>query len=187
MKSPKFRLRSATIEDAPDILAIYQAGDDFALSGDRQKDLGLLDAMEWIESATPERPMLVVTVDNPIMVDGSVIEEQMPFGSRLEDVVIGWGALEPFYGLPSFDLAAEVSVYILPEWRGKGAGAAFIQHLSDHTDALNFSHLIAYIYARNTSSQQFFKKQGFEPWGILPKIASHQEYQEDVLLLGKMY
>ncbi|SBS30874.1 Putative phosphinothricin acetyltransferase YwnH [Marinomonas spartinae] len=161
-----FSLRVATIDDVPDILAIYRQGDDFALSGDRNKDINLIDVMEWVESATPERPMFVVSAGGE---------------------VIGWGALEPFYGLPSFDMAAEVSVYLLPQWRGKGAAAAFIQYLADHKDALHFSHLVAYIYARNTLSLRFFKKQGFESWGVLPKIASCQELQEDVFLLGRVF
>jgi len=97
------------------------------------------------------------------------------------------GALEPFYGLPSFDMAAEVSVYLLPEWRGKGAAAAFIEYLADHKDALHFSHLVAYIYARNIVSLRFFEKQSFESWGVLPKIASCQGDQEDVLLLGRVF
>jgi len=67
-----FSLRVATIDDAPDILAIYQQGDDFALSGDRNKDINLIDVMEWVESATPERPMFVVNVEGRVIGWGGI-------------------------------------------------------------------------------------------------------------------
>lgn len=157
-------LRLASIEDAPSVLAIYQAGDEFSISGDRYKDIGLADVVGWIESATEARPLLVVTLD---------------------DALIAWCAIEPFYGLPAFDATAEISLYVVPEWQGKGIGKRFITYLDAQKEHLAFSHLVAYVYARNTQSVRFFLGQNFKQWGHLPSVASFAGKHEDVLLLGR--
>lgn len=163
---PRREVRLAELEDAPAILEIFQRCDLFATSGHRQDHIGLIDVMDWLESVTDNHPMLV-------------LEEQ--------GKVIAWCSVEPFYGLPAFNTACEISVYVFPDSQGKGIGTQLFQYLETNRPTLGFTHLIAYIYASNLDSQSFFTRQGFEQWGLLPNIAQNEQIKEDVFLLGREF
>ena len=159
-------IRLATLDDAPAILSIFQHCDLFATKGRRQQHVNLIDVIDWIDSITGAHPMLVC---------------------EKQGKVIAWCSLEPFYGLPAFDAASEISLYVHPEEQGKGVGTQLIQYLETQRTDLAFNHLIAYIYASNVESQGFFKRQGFEQWGLLPNIAQSEGVKENVLLFGKEF
>lgn len=165
-KNTSSGIRLANLDDASAILSIFQFCDQFANKGRRQQHINLIDVIDWIETITDTHPMLV-------------LEEQ--------GKAIAWCSLEPFYGLPAFDAASEISLYVHPEEQGKGVGTQLIQHLETQRTDLGFNHLVAYIYASNVESQGFFKRQGFEQWGLLPNIAQSEQIKEDVLILGREF
>ena len=159
-------IRRAILDDAPAILSIFQQCDLFDHIGHRQLNIGLLEVMDWLENATDKHPMLV-------------FEEQ--------GEVMAWCSIEPFYGLPAFDSASEISLYVLPTSHRKGIGTQLFNYLEKERHYIGFTHLIAYIYASNLTSQHFFKRQGFEQWGLLPNIAQNEQIKDDVLLLGREF
>jgi L-amino acid N-acyltransferase YncA len=159
-------IRLAMLDDAPVILDIFQQCDLFASTGYRQDNINLIDVMDWLESVTDKHPLLV-------------LEEQ--------GLVIAWCSVEAFYGLPAFDTACEISFYVLPNWQGKGIATQLFRHLETHRTELGFTHLIAYVYSSNFNSQGFFKRQGFDEWGLLPNIAQNENITEDVYLLGRQF
>ncbi|NLQ18390.1 N-acetyltransferase [Marinomonas sp. M1K-6] len=159
-------IRRAVFDDAPAILSIFQHCDLFASTGYRQANISLIDVMDWLENITDRHPILV-------------LEEQGD--------VIAWCSIEPFYGLPAFDGACEISLYVLPNQQGKGIATRLFHGLETERQRLGFTHLVAYIYLSNLASQRFFKRQGFEQWGRLPNIAQNEQIKEDVLLLGKEF
>nr|WP_264193986.1 GNAT family N-acetyltransferase [Marinomonas algarum] len=158
------------IDDVPALLDIFQQCEAEAApatnSADHDKGICLLDVLDWQESSSARHPLLVV---------------------ERQGEVIAWCALEPFYGLPAFDLALEISLYVMPAWQGCGVGQAVFRYIVAHRDEIVFTHLVAYVYASNVNSRTFFSRQGFEQWGRLPRIARHQGVQEDVLLLGRIF
>lgn len=160
------KIRTAELDDAPHILSIFQLCDPFAESTQRPPNISLIDVIDWLENATDKHPMLV-------------FEEA--------ENIIAWCSIESFYGLPAFDTAAEISLYVLPQWQAKGIGKKLIQYLEMQQASIGFTHLVAYIYASNTKSQTFFEKQAFQQWGSLPKIAQQRNVKEDVYLYGKTY
>jgi L-amino acid N-acyltransferase YncA len=159
-------IRPAMLVDAPVILDIFQQCDLFASTGYRQDNINLIDVMDWLESVTDKHPLLV-------------LEEQ--------GIVIAWCSVEAFYGLPAFDTACEISFYVLPNWQGQGIATQLFRHLETHRTELGFTHLIAYVYSSNFNSQGFFKRQGFDEWGLLPNIAQNENITEDVYLLGRQF
>lgn len=161
-----FSIRRSEWEDVPTLLDVYQQGHIFDPSTDPRQSIGLMDVMDWQEASSDRHPLFVM---------------------EHQGIVIAWCSLEPFYGLPAFDLALEVSLYVLPEWQGHGLGKQWLQYLDHHSTNIGFTHLVAYLYASNYRSLALFRGQGFEQWGRLPRIASHNGVLEDVLLLGKMY
>ncbi|MBR7888993.1 N-acetyltransferase [Marinomonas sp. A79] len=161
-----FTIRRSEWDDVPALLDVYQQGNASNFVADSRQTIGLLEVMDWQEASSDRHPLLVV---------------------EHQGELIAWCSLEPFYGLPAFDRALEVSLYVLPKWQGHGLGKQFLQHLDCHHADIGFTHLVAYLYATNHHSLALFTGQRFEQWGRLPSIASHNGVAEDVLLLGRIY
>ncbi|BFM49022.1 N-acetyltransferase family protein [Marinomonas sp. THO17] len=159
------KVRRAEFEDAAAMLDVFQACDLHAASHPHTH-IALLDVMDWLESMTDTHPILIAEQDQQIL---------------------AWCSIEPFYGLPAFDQAAEISLYVLPDWQGIGVGKALLESLLDARAQIGFVHLVAYIYASNHNSLRFFAANGFEQWGKLPNIARSPHGIEDVYLLGREF
>ncbi|KZN14684.1 GNAT family N-acetyltransferase [Marinomonas sp. TW1] len=159
-------VRHAEFEDASVMLDIFRQCDPHSTLANRHNDINLLDVMDWLETITDRHPIFMAEQDQQ---------------------VIGWCSLEAFYGLPSFDQACEISLYVLPSLQGQGVGKALLEHVIQHRQEIGFLHLVAYIYAGNDNSLRFFKANEFQTWGKLPNIARSEERVEDVYLLGREF
>jgi phosphinothricin acetyltransferase len=159
-------IRTAVLDDAPHIFTIFQQCDSLEQTIRQYQGIGLVDVIDWIESTTDKHPFLVI---------------------EYQGDAIAWCSIEPFYGLPAFDCASEISLYVSPTYQRQGLGRQLITHIENHRVDIGFSHLVAYVYESNTSSQGFFARQGFEQWGLLPNIAQDEGITEDVLLLGREF
>lgn len=161
MTALSLTVRPATIEDAPSILSIFlesEAQDDF------KTGINLISVMDWIENASELRPLLVLENDQTL---------------------IGWCSLESFYGLPSFDGAVEIAIYIQHAYHRIGCGHWLLNYLVEHARRLQIHTLMAYVLVANQKSHAFFLKNDFQLWGHLPKVARSGGMEGDLMLLGR--
>lgn len=78
---------------------------------------------------------------------------------------------------------AEVGVYILPEYRGKGYGSRALQQLVSYaTTKLHIHQLYAIIPVSNTVSQQLFYSAGFTTIATLPQWLRTQGGFSDAII-----
>ncbi|MBN2347376.1 MAG: N-acetyltransferase [Bacteroidales bacterium] len=68
----------------------------------------------------------------------------------------------PYKNRPAYDRTAELSVYLLPEFSGKGIGTHAIQHIEKIAGNYKIKVLIAIISGDNLSSIRVFEKSGYE-------------------------
>lgn len=156
-----FVVRRAQVADAPQVLSIFLQSEAQAIF---KTGIGLAAVVEWIDGASSAHPFWVV---------------------ECATEVIGWCALEPFYGLPSLAGAQEIALYIHEAYHGRGAGRCLLKHVIAHQAPLALHSLIAYTLATNQVSQAFFHANGFKQWGCLPNIARSQGQECDLLILGR--
>lgn len=100
------------------------------------------------------------------------------------DQPIGWAAFKDFYGRPAYQETAEISIYLSEEFHHKGLGTAILEAMIKKSPALGIRNLIGFVFAHNPASMRLFKKAGFVPWGLLPKVAVIDEKQYDLCILG---
>ncbi|MCZ2722884.1 GNAT family N-acetyltransferase [Marinomonas sp. 15G1-11] len=160
--APFFRV--AELDDAPEILEIYNDAVHTRKSCGHTSEVTLITVIDWLESSRDKRPMWV---------------------AELSKEVVAWFAVEDFYGLPAFDRAVEVSVYVSKPHQRKGLATKALTFVSAFLDCISVSHIVACIYGHNTESINLFSKNGYQQWGRLPKIASIDSKQYDLLILGK--
>lgn len=156
------RVRYADIDDAPVILSIFL--DSQAETGFKG-GVDLVSVMDWVEGSTDQRPFWVIENET--------------------NEVIGWCALESFYGLPAFDGTVEISIYIKTECQRQGLASEMMRYLEQEVTRLGLHTLVAYVLSANTASQGFFFANHFKQWGCMPSIARSGDLRGDLLVLGR--
>ena len=100
--------------------------------------------------------------------------------------VLGWIALSPTSSRCVYAGVAEVSVYIGEKHRGKGVGAALMNHLIKQSEESGFWTLQSGVIKENISSISLHKKCGFREIGIREKVGRMQNGSwHDVVLLER--
>ena len=58
-----------------------------------------------------------------------------------------------------------VSVYLLPEYMGRGVGSAFMERCTAELRALGCSRILLWVLEENVRARRFYEKQGFTATG----------------------
>lgn len=161
MLNDTIRVRFAELEDAPIVLSIF-------LESEAQTDfkggVTLCSVIDWIENSDSKRPFWIMEDHNK---------------------VIGWCAIESFYGLPSFDGAVEVGVYVQAEYQRRKLASRLLEIVEQHVQEMGIHTLIAYILSSNQRSQKFFLSRNYCQWGVMPNIARSGGIKGDLMVFGK--
>lgn len=102
-----------------------------------------------------------------------------------DGTVIGWSALLPFSGMPSYRGVAELSIYIDPSAAGKGIGSALMGHTIAESEKAGFWTLQSLIFPENKASIALHKKFGFKTLCVHEKLGEMEGVFRDVALLER--
>ena len=157
-------LRQATIEDLPEIIKIYNEAIKDGISTADSKIVSVEDKIEWFNSHSDDRPILV---------------------KEYHGRIIAWISIQPFYAnLLAYKDTARINIYIDKNFQGKKLGQQFLNEAIEQTKNFQIKTLLALIFAENLPSLKLFKKIGFKEWGNLNKIATIEGVDKDLLILG---
>ena len=158
--------RKAVHVDLPRIVEIYNQIIPSRLATADLEPVTVADREAWFASFTATHPLWVITQG---------------------DQIIGWFALEPFYGRPAYEHTAEISVYIDQAVRHQGVGSRALQLVIDQLPQLGITAIVAYIFGHNQPSLKLFRHFGFAEWGSLPRVAELDGVQRDLKILGRRF
>lgn len=158
-------MRDAKEEDLPAIVAIYNTTVPTRLSTADTVEVSVASRMDWFQQHVPDkRPLLV--------------HEE---GGR----IVAWVSFQSFVGRPAYNGTAEISIYLSPEWRGKGLGTRLLAEALEMTGRLAVKTVLAFVFSHNKPSIRLFKSFGFAKWGRLPDVALMDNKEYSVTILGK--
>jgi phosphinothricin acetyltransferase len=155
----------ATLEDLPLIVDIYNSTVAGRLVTADTEPVTVEDKLKWFHAHNAfTRPLWVIRQDHD---------------------VIGWVSYNDFYGRPAYSGTAEISIYLHPDWRGKGFGKKILDHCLSRAKDLKLHTLLGFIFSHNAPSIQLFLQAGFSEWGRLPEIAEMDGQRYGLLIFGK--
>jgi phosphinothricin acetyltransferase len=159
-------LRDATLEDAAEILAIYNfaALNTTAVWTDGPSDLE--SRREWIR-ARQQAGYPVLVAENG------------------EDVV-GFASFGDFRPFPGYRHTVENSVYVDPHRHRSGVGRSLMTALIARAEAMNKHAMIAGIEAANTGSIALHASLGFVEVARMPEVGCKFGRWLDLVLMQKM-
>jgi len=156
-------IRDATEDDLAGIFAIY---DPEVLHGTATFDTECktpAERVEWLRAhAEPRRPLLVAVC-----------------GGK----VAGWASLSAWSERCAYARAAENSVYVAADARGRGIGRALLEELARRARAAGIAVLLARIVEGNPASLRLHRSVGFRTIGVMRRVGEKFGKVLDVELL----
>jgi L-amino acid N-acyltransferase YncA len=168
------QIRLAVETDLPAIIEIYNAAIPTRLATADLEPISVESRRAWFRSHGDRYPVWVMAIGSH------------DIQSDQNEQIIGWLSLQMFYGRPAYHKTAEVSIYIAPNYQGKGIGKKLLDHAIANCPKLNISKLVGFIFAHNPASLQLFTSFGFKEWGFLPQIAELDGRDQSLIILGKI-
>jgi L-amino acid N-acyltransferase YncA len=157
--------RLARFEDLPAIVAIYNSTVASRQVTADTEPVTVESRQAWFAAHTPERrPLWVAEQDGELL---------------------GWLSYSDFYGRPAYAGTVEVSIYLHENARGKGLGKFFLARAIEFAPAIGVHTLLGFIFGHNEPSLRLFQGFGFERWAMLPRVATLDDVERDLVILGK--
>ena len=98
--------------------------------------------------------------------------------------VVGWLSFSDFYGRPAYCASVEVSIYLDEAVRRQGLGRAFLERAIAGAPRYGVTTLLGFIFGHNDASLRLFERHGFARWGTLPRVASLDGVERDLVIVG---
>jgi phosphinothricin acetyltransferase len=148
----RVRVRPATPEDLPAVVAIYNH---YVLNTPATFEVapvGVADRAEWFgEHSRGGRHRLLVALGE-------------------DEAVLGWATTSPFRPRAAYATTVESSVYCRPEATGQGVGSTLYAALFEAIAAEDLERIVAGITLPNPASVALHRRFGFTPVGTFTRI-----------------
>lgn len=92
------------------------------------------------------------------------------FVAECDGIIAGYASLSPFRNKDGYRNIAENSVYLMPQYQGRGIGTSLMERLINHAKAKGLWVITAWIDSSNEGSIDFHRKFGFEYVGEMKNI-----------------
>ena len=156
-------IRSARADDLPAVIDIYNYEVEHGVATFDTVPWTLEDRAPWFAAhASPQHPLIVA-------------EE----GGR----VVAWGGLSAWSDRCAYARAAEVSIYVHQDHRGRGIGRALLVELIARARAAGLGVLLARIESSGAVSLALHRTLGFRPIGTMRRVGEKSGRLLDVELL----
>ncbi len=161
----QFTHRLARFEDLPHIVAIYNSTIASREVTADTEPISVESRNDWFHEHHPEtRPLWVCEQGGQIM---------------------GWLSFSNFYGRPAYSGTAELSIYLHEAARGQGMGKYFLREAITHAPKIKVHTLLGFIFGHNQPSLKLFAAFGFDTWANMPRVATLDGIERDLIILGK--
>jgi phosphinothricin acetyltransferase len=156
-------IRDANESDVPGILEIYNDAVLHTTATADERPLTLDHRLRWFEEHRRQGlPVIVAEADGQ---------------------VVAWGALNSYNPRSGYRFSVENSVYVHPEFRGKGLGRNLLKTLLERAKDLGCHSIIASIDGENAASLALHRSFGFEEAGRCKELIFKFDRWLDVIHL----
>ncbi|AYW51149.1 GNAT family N-acetyltransferase [Tetragenococcus halophilus] len=161
----KIMIRKATSEDAQEIVAIYAP---YVVKTTISFEQSVPDVAEFTKRIT------------------STLQNYPYYIAQDEDENIwGYAYAGAYNSRTSYELTAEISVYVKQNSEHEGIGTILYKALEDQLKKQNVVNLLSNITAGNQKSEKFHEKHGFKRVGYLPHVGYKFDSWHDVIWMQK--
>ena len=159
-------IRQATVNDLEAITEIYNEAILKTVATFDTETKTIEQQRKWFEDHSTKNPILV-TEEN--------------------GVIFGFASLSKYSNRCAYSDTAEISLYIMEEFQGKGIGKKLMKAIIDEGEKVGLHAVIARITDENEKSIHLHKSVGFEHIGTMKEVGLKFDRRLDVCLMQKVY
>jgi L-amino acid N-acyltransferase YncA len=157
--------RIAKRADLPEIVAIYNATIPSRMVTADTEPVSVESREKWFSEHRPDsRPVWVCEQQHRIT---------------------AWLSFSSFYGRPAYSRTTEIGLYVHSDCRRAGLGRYLLEAAIEHAPTIGVDTLLGFIFGHNEPSLRLFEDCGFQRWGHLPRVATLDGIERDLLILGR--
>lgn len=153
-------IRDAVISDMESLRSIYNWAVASTTASFDINEVTLENRMEWFSHYGGIYPLIVAEVDGR---------------------VAGYSSLSKFRDKEGYARTVELSVYVSPEYQGKGIGKRLMAEIIERARLLGHHAIMSGITADNTVSIKMHEKLGFENCGRMREVGYKFGAWQDVI------
>lgn len=153
-------VRTASLEDASEITAIYNEGIRGRQSTFETRERNPEEIRSWFDN--PRFPLLV---------------------AELEGRVVGWVHASGYRSRECYAGIAEFSVYVVSSAHGRGIGRALMTEFLKACEQAGFWKILSRIFPENTASRALCARVGFRELGVYEKHAQLDGVWRDTVIV----
>ena len=163
-------LRPVHIDDAPALQAIYNHAVHHTTATMDTEDRPLDEQLAWIAAhdGAPYPGIVAVLGDDD---------------NEAGETVVGYASLSPFHPRAGYRATVENSLYVHPDWQGRGVGRTLLVALLAEARERGFQSIVALISADNAPSLHLHRALGFADAGLLRAVGFKHGQWIDVAYL----
>ncbi len=98
----------------------------------------------------------------------------------------GYAFLAPYKKRQAYRITAEISIYLKPEYTGKGIGKIVLEKMEQHAINNGIHSLIATICGENVASIKLFERNGYIICGALKEVGIKFGRSLDIVIMQKI-
>lgn len=102
------------------------------------------------------------------------------------ETLCGYAYMAPYKKREAYRISSEVTIYLKPEYAGKGIGSKVLAYLDKHAVQNGIHSFLAVICAENDTSVKLFGKNGYEKCAHLKEVGMKFGRMLDVVILQKL-
>lgn len=106
--------------------------------------------------------------------------------AEAQGAIAGWASLTRWSERPAYDLTAEVSFYVRPDWQDHGVGSQLLEQIIAEARRLGYHTLIGRTTATSAASLHISDKYGFRRVGTLQEVGFKFDRFLDVHIVQMM-
>jgi L-amino acid N-acyltransferase YncA len=108
--------------------------------------------------------------------------EHLRWVTLIDNKVVGWAGLLPVSARKVYEGVAELSIYVHPDFNGKGIGKQLVHHLIAESERAGIWTLYASTFPENRASIHLHISNGFREIGYRERIAQLDGKWRDTVL-----
>jgi L-amino acid N-acyltransferase YncA len=159
------RVREARLEDAAVITAIYNLGIAGRLATFETEPRSVADIEQRL-SALAEHPLVVAEGEGA--------------------GVVGWAGAAEYRPRACYSGIGEFSVYVAPDWRGRGVGRGLVEGLVAAAADRGYWKLLSRVFPDNTASRALCRATGFREVGMYERHGFLDGRWRDVVIVERL-
>ncbi|MBN1411552.1 MAG: N-acetyltransferase [Spirochaetales bacterium] len=102
-----------------------------------------------------------------------------------EDQFCGYCILSRYSHREAYDITAEITIYLKPEYTKRGVGGQAIKFLEDYANKKGINVLLAVVSEENKASMRLFRKNGYKKCAHFKKVGKKFNRLLDVIIFQK--